>query len=133
MDIFQLFTPKSETFYLSTDSTIRQALEKFDFHKFTVVPLIDKDGKYVTSVSEGDILRYIKNHADFDVKKAENTLVSDIEKYRPYKALDMRTKAEDVLSLALEQNFIPLVDDRNCYIGIIKRKEILKFFYNKRR
>ena len=32
---------------------------------------------------------------------------------------------EEVYVLALEQNFVPLVDDRDFYIGIIKRKDVL--------
>ena len=57
MNIFEsnFFTPKSETFFLTEDTTIRQALEKFDFHKFSVVPLIRADGTYLTTVSEGDM------------------------------------------------------------------------------
>lgn len=131
MDVFRFFTPKSETFYLSADSTIRQALEKFDYHKFTVVPLIDNDGRYVSTVSEGDILRFIKNEANFDLELAEHTLLTNIEKYRPYKAINSRAGFEEVMKLALEQNFVPLVDDRNSFIGIIKRKDILGYLFNK--
>ncbi len=131
MNIFDFFTPKALTYYLFDDSTIRQALEKFDKHKFSVIPLIDRQGKYITSVSEGDILRYIKNDAAFDIKKAEHIFVRDIEKYRSYQALDLRVSMERVIELALEQNFIPLVDDKNAYIGILKRKAILEYLYKK--
>lgn len=132
MNIFQFFTQKSNTYYLYTDCTIRQALEKFDVHKFSVVPLIDREGRYVTTVSEGDILRYIKNDADFSIKDAENTLVADISKYRPYKALDLRVPIKTVLLLSLEQNFIPLVDDRGMYMGILKRRAIIEYLYSEK-
>ena len=49
--IFTFITLKKDTHYLESDSTIRQVLEKFDFHKFSVVPLLDATGKYVTSIS----------------------------------------------------------------------------------
>ncbi len=71
MNIITLLTPKEDTFYLDSRSTIRQALEKYDYHKFTVVPLIDKEGHYITTLSEGDILRYIKNNSNFDLEIAE--------------------------------------------------------------
>ena len=61
MNIYDFFLPKSKTFYLEDNATIRQALEKFDYHKFSVVPVIDQDGKFITTISEGDILRFIKN------------------------------------------------------------------------
>lgn len=125
MNIISLLTPKEETFYLDSNSTIRQVLEKFDYHKFSVVPLIDKEGHYITTLSEGDILRFIKNSYDFDIKMAET--VGEVEKYRPYRALDISSTFVDVISLLVEQNFIPIIDDRGMYIGIIKRKGIIEY------
>lgn len=130
MNVFEVLTPKMSTFYLDTKTTIRQALEKFDVHKFSVVPIIDDDGNYVTTISEGDILRFIKNSCDFNIDKAESTLVLDIEHYRPYRALSQTATSQQMFELITSQNFIPVVDDRNKYIGIIKRKEILKRLLN---
>ena len=62
-NILAFLTPKSETLYLSNVSTIRQILESFDYYKYSVVPLLDEEGRYITTISEGDILRYIKNDA----------------------------------------------------------------------
>ena len=123
--IIQLLTPKKVTHFILNTSTIRQALEKFDAHKFSVVPLLDKDGHYVGTLSEGDILRFIKNNAHFDISIAENVTVDSIEHYRPYKCLKVDATIEEVYALALDQNFVPLVDDRDFYIGIIKRKDVL--------
>ncbi len=128
-DILEFLTPKIDTFYIRADSTIRQVLEKFDFHKFSVVSMIDGEGKYVSSVSEGDILRYVKNHAGFDISVAENTLIAQIERYRPYKAVDLRTSMDEVFKIILDQNFVPVVDDRGVYSGIIKRKTVLEYLY----
>lgn len=129
MNIITLLTPKENTFYLDSHSTIRQVLEKLDYHKFTSVPLIDKKGHYVSTLSEGDILRHIKNNCSFDIEVAESCTVDKVEIYRPYKALGINSSIQEVLKLALEQNFIPMVDDRGMYIGIIQRKGIIKYFY----
>ena len=126
-NILAFLTPKSETLYLDSDSTIRQTLESFDYYKYSVVPLLDEEGKYITTISEGDILRYIKNDAYFDIRIAESVKVEQIEKYRPYKALTIFSIAEEVIKLSLEQNFIPIIDGRGVYIGIIKRKSIIDF------
>lgn len=128
--IVSLITPKKSTFYIEKDSTVRQALEKFDAHKFSVVPMIDGNGEYIGTLSEGDILRYIKNHHYFDVKVSENTRIDQIEHYRPYKALGINATMMDVYKLSLSQNFVPLIDDKNHFIGIIKRSAILKYFVN---
>ena len=124
--IISLLTPKKLTFYLDENSTIRQALEKFDVHKFSVVPIINKEGKYCGTLSEGDILRFIKNVANFNMKIAENVLIKDIDHYRPYQALRIDALILEVFTLSLEQNFIPIIDDNDIYIGIIKRKEVLR-------
>ena len=125
--LISLITPKKQTAFMSSDSTVRQALERFDVHKFTIVPLVDSDGHYCGTLSEGDLLRFMKNEVDFDIKKAEHVKVSEIEHYRPYKALGVEALMVEVFSLSLDQNFIPLVDDNNIYIGIIKRREIIKY------
>jgi len=125
MNVFGLLTPKKGTYYLIKNNTIRQALEKFDAHKFSVVPVLNEDGDYITSLSEGDILRYIKNVCNFDIKIAEQTCIMDIEKYRPYKELNCNGTEDEMYNLILSQNFIPIVDDRNKFIGIIKRKDVL--------
>ncbi len=126
-NIISLLTPKSSTFYMEFDSTVRQALEKFDAHKFSVYPLVDELGKYQGSVSEGDLLRFIKNQNNFNLKLAENFKVKDVDKYRPYRSVTIEATMEEVLNLSLEQNFIPVVDDNNTFIGIIKRREVITY------
>lgn len=122
-------TPKNQTYFLDPKSTIRQALEKFDNYKFSVVPIVDEEGKFVGTVSEGDILRYIKNNCDFDIEKAETKRIVDIEKYRPYNACDINAPFIEILKLSLDQNFIPMVDDRGMYIGIIRRSSLINLLY----
>lgn len=130
MNIFSFLTLKSEISYLYSDSTIRQALEKMDCHKYNVIPVITRDGDYVGTLSEGDLLRYIKNDCNFDIIKGENTRIDSIEKYRSYKKLSITSSGEDLLTLLKDQNFIPIVDDRNKFIGILKRKTILEYASN---
>lgn len=129
MNIFNFLTLKHDTFYLDYKCTIRQALEKFDHYKFTTIPLIDKDGKYITTISIGDILRYIKNVSKFDADASETVTLNKVEKYHPYKYLNSSSSLKEIYTLALEQNFIPIVDDRKMFIGIIKRKDILRSIY----
>lgn len=131
MNLFNFFTPKAETYYLEPDSTIRQALEKFDRYKFTVLPMVDGEGIYISTISEGDILRYIKNTAGFDIAAAEGVRISEIERYRSYLPCTSDISMDDLIQLAMKQNFIPIVDDRGAYIGIVKRKAVLNMLYNK--
>ena len=132
MNLFNFFTPKDETFYLQSNSTVRQALEKFDAHKFSVVSLVDENGKFVGTISQGDILRFIKNVFNFDISKAESIKITEVEKYRPYKAINVESSIDEAIVLALDQNFVPIIDDRGIYIGILKRKTILEYLLVKK-
>ena len=51
------------------------------------------------------------------------------------KLIDIYTKTNQVRYFGdseyqniISQNFIPIVDDRNIFIGIVKRKEIIKYY-----
>lgn len=129
--IISLLTPKKITYFISEDSTIRQALELFDVHKFSVVPLVDELGHYKGTLSEGDLLRFMKNFANFNLAIAENVLVKEIDHYRPYSFVRVDALISEVFALSLEQNFIPVVDDKDIYIGIIKRRDIIKYLSEK--
>ena len=127
--IISLLTPKKITFYILNTSTIRQALEKFDAHKFTIVPILDKNGKYRGTISQGDMLRFIKQKGSFNLEEAESISIKEIERYRSYRSLKIDAEFVEVLALSQEQNFIPIVDDSDTYIGIIKRSDIIKYLY----
>ena len=60
MNILFFLTPKNEVAYVENDDTLRQVLEKIEYHKYTAIPMLNKNGKYVGTVTEGDLLRYIK-------------------------------------------------------------------------
>ena len=130
--LFTFLTPKAQTFYLDHKSTIRQVLEKLDSHKFSVVPLVDENGKFISTISEGDILRYIKNKNNFNLLAAETETIANIDKYRPYEPFEISMDIHKLFKLSLEQNFVPVVDDRGIYIGIVKRKSIINYLYNQK-
>jgi len=124
-NVFTILTPKSQTQHILDHFTIRQALEKFDVHKFTVVPVLDSEGNYINTISEGDLLRFIKNDCNFDIHHAETKRINEVGRYRPYVALDNTCEFDDLVALSLSQNFIPIIDDRKKFIGIVKRSKII--------
>ena len=52
MNIAFLLQPKSDTAFLYDDFTLRQGLEKMRHHGYTAIPVIDREGKYITTISE---------------------------------------------------------------------------------
>lgn len=124
-NVLFFLTPKNEIDYVYDDDTVRQIMEKMQIHHYGVIPVIRHDGTYVSTISEGDILRFIYE-CDFDKEIAENKHYEDITLSRAYKSLDVEANIGQILELLQEQNFLPIVDDRNIFIGIVKRKDLIK-------
>ena len=129
--IMSIFTPKKMTAFLNENSTVRQAIELFDVHKYAVIPLVDDEGHFVGTLSEGDLLCFLKNKANYDIKATEKVLIKEMERYREYRSLEVNSLWNEFFVLSLDQNFIPVTDDKGVYIGIVKRREIIKFLSNK--
>ena len=126
MNIFTYLTPKNNTYYIIDNISVRQAIEKFDFYKFSVVPVIDENGKYINSISEGDLLCFIKNNNPISLKDLEKIPLFEVPRYRTYECLSISSTFDEILNLSLNQNFIPIIDDRGMFTGIIKGKDIIK-------
>lgn len=129
--IMSIFTPKKMTAFLNENATVRQAIELFDVHKYSVIPLVDNDGRFVGTLSEGDLLCFLKNRVKYDIKASEKVSVKDMERYRQYHSLEVSSMWSEFFVLSLDQNFIPVTDDKGIYIGIVKRREIIKFLSDK--
>lgn len=127
MNIAFFLTPKSELVIVEESMTIRQAMEKMEHHRYTAIPVIDRQGKYVDTLSEGDILWHLKGKEGVMFKDTEKETVSDIKKYRKAKAVEINANIESLFELAAVQSFVPVVDDQNVFIGIIKRGDILQY------
>ncbi|MDF2548582.1 MAG: hypothetical protein K0R93_3480 [Anaerosolibacter sp.] len=127
MNIAFFLTPKSEVIYELPGSTMRQALERMEYHRYTAVPLIDEDGRYVGTLTEGDMLWKLKGMSDFSLKEANKILIKDIPKRIINKPVSINANIEDLLTLAENQNFVPVIDDQGVFIGIIKRSDIIQY------
>ncbi|MBQ6633493.1 MAG: CBS domain-containing protein [Ruminococcus sp.] len=127
MNILQLLKPKATIEYLFSDSTARQALEKMKHHGFTAVPVIDRDGKFVKTLAEGDFLWFMLNSGITDMRELERYDVGQITKRVDMKPVYVSSTIEDLILLSMDQNFVPVIDDREVFIGIVTRKDILDY------
>ncbi|QAT40741.1 CBS domain-containing protein [Clostridium sp. JN-9] len=129
MNIAFFLTPKNDVAFENVNSTMRQALEKMDFHKYTAIPIIDDEGKYVGTLTEGDLLRKLKNTPNLNFNNTNKIIINDIPRRMHNKAVFINADIEDLISLSINQNFVPVVDDNNVFIGIIKRSDIINYCY----
>ena len=129
MNILFFLTPKSDVAYIFENETLRQTLEKMEHRKFSCIPILNPDGKYVGTISEGDLLWGMKTLNVPGLKEAESISIMAIPRRATYKAVYADSDMEDLLDKAINQNYVPVVDDQGYFIGIITRKEIIKYCY----
>lgn len=120
-------TPKSKIKIIDETMSIRQVLEIFEHYRYQVIPLLSKDGKYLHSISEGDLLHYLKNNLKFDIKEYENHNINEVPIYRDYVAINVREELPYLFYKLKDQNYVPVIDDKGSFIGIITRKSILEY------
>lgn len=128
MNIAFFLIPKDKVVYLPLTCTMRQALEKMEYHRYTAVPIIDEHGKYAGTLTEGDLLWKMKNTPDLTFTGTERIMIKDIPWRMTNTPVRIDSEMEDLLSLAVAQNFIPVVDDDEVFIGIIRRREIIEHY-----
>ena len=135
MNIASFLLPKDEVAYLRDDMTLRQGLEKLRRSGFTAIPVIDVEDRYVGVVGEGDFLWNIldqnQNLEDIKLKKLEYMTVRDFLQNGKVKPARIDTAMENLLERAKSQNFVPVIDDRSVFIGIVTRGDIIKYFVDK--
>lgn len=127
MNILLFLTPKKDVAYLFDDYTLRQALEKMEYHRYTSIPIISRNGNYIGTLTEGDILWHIKNHHSLNIQSAENDKMIRIARHHDNQAVSANCELTDVFEAAMKQNFIPVVDDSGIFIGIITRRNIFNY------
>lgn len=126
MNVITLLMPKTQVAYLEEDDSIRQGLEKMRAHKYTAIPVLSKDGHYRGTVSEGDFLWNILDRKNNSLREQEMLSIKEVlrENFNP--AVKIGVSMEDLLERAMQQNFVPVVDDRDFFIGIVTRQNIIR-------
>ena len=126
MNIAYFLLPKSRVAYLYDDYTFRQGLEKMRHHGYTAIPVITRDGRYAGTVSEGDFLWQLLNEVPEErkvcsMKDLEQLRIRDILQKDTYPPVRITVSMEEMLNSAMNQNFIPVVDDLGNFNGIVTR------------
>ena len=136
MNIAFFITPKSNVTYLYDDYTVRQCLEKMRFHGYSAIPVINRQGLYVGTISEGDLLwRLIGGDKEdqhvIDLKGTEEIHISDVLRLDRTPPARITATDEELLAKAMDQNFIPVIDDEDVFIGIVTRRTVMRYFADK--
>lgn len=131
MNILFFLTPKSDVAYINEEDTLRQALEKMEQHRYSALPIIARNGRYVGTLTEGDLLWGIKNKYDLSLKDAERIRIMEIPRHSDNQPVLVNANMENLLDKILNQNFVPVLDDQKSFIGIVTRKDVIRYLRSK--
>lgn len=127
MNILFYLTPKANCELLYDDESIREALERLELSGFSALPIVNKEnGLYMGTLTEGDLLWAMKNLCNMDLKEAETHNIMEIAHSRDNTPVSISTEGNELMKKVLVQNFVPVVDDRDNFIGIVTRRSILR-------
>ena len=126
-NILFFLTPKAMCVYLYDDFTIRQALEKMESAGYAALPILNKRGEYRGTLTEGDLMWAIKNMCYMDMRQAEAHRIMEVSRRKDNIPVRVTTTMHDLISRASTQNFVPVVDDKDAFIGIVPRSAIIKY------
>jgi CBS-domain-containing membrane protein len=127
MNIAFFLLPKIEVVCLTQQYTLRQTLEKLEHHRYTAVPILDEEGSYIGTVTEGDLLWFFKNNEELSFENAHRYQLSELILNKSHKTVRIDSNMEDLIRLAKVQNFVPVVDDMDKFIGIVRRSDIIEY------
>jgi CBS-domain-containing membrane protein len=128
MEISSFLLPKEQVAFIASSISMLEAMEQLEQHYYSAIPIIDDEGKYVGTLSEGDLLWKLKNTADLSFENMREITVSEIQRHVHNESVEIHAQMEDMLTLAADQNFVPVVDDAGVFLGIIRRKDIIEYY-----
>lgn len=129
MNILFFLTPKINVEYIYDDFSLRQTIEKMEHHKYTAIPILSRNGKYIGTITEGDILRVIKDKYSLNLQEAEDYPIRQVPRRWHNNPVNINCNIEDLFMTAMRQNFVPVADDEGKFIGLITRKDILDYCF----
>ena len=126
-NILFFLTPKAMCDFVYDDYTIRQALEKMESAGYAALPILNKRGEYRGTLTEGDLLWALKNMCYMDMRQAEARRIMEISRRKDNIPVRVTTSMYDLVQRASTQNYVPVVDDKDAFIGIVTRSAIIKY------
>lgn len=127
MNILFFLRPKAELAFIYDYHTVRQAMDIMERYKYSSIPILNRNGKYVGTITEGDLLWGLKKQNILSQKQAEDLAVMKIERRHDYLPVSIGADMESLVRRAMEQNFVPVEDDENFFIGIVTRRDIIGY------
>ena len=131
MNILFFLTPKSDVAFIYSDANLREAIDLMEAHRYSALPILTKQGRYAGTLTEGDLLWHLKATGFRELTEMEDIPMTKIRRYWHNEPVNIDCKIEDLITTSMNQNFVPVIDDKNIFIGIVTRRDIIQYCYEK--
>lgn len=121
MNVPMLLTPKINVTYLMAGGNILEGLEKILESGYNSVPVLCDDGRYFGTIGCRELLEYC---CEGDGSAA---YISELVSSSHNPAVCIDADIYELMERLMDSNFVPVVDDRDCFVGIVTRKSILTY------
>ena len=116
--------PKVEVSYLTESCPVQKAIDDMLHSGFTAIPVVDAKGKYAGTITEGDFLRLVLHYPK---ETLEQLTVGQVELRVHHRSVSIDARMEDMVDLVTAQNFVPVVDGRGIFCGIVTRRDVITY------
>lgn len=130
MNVAFFLIPKSEVIWLPMRATLARAIHQLGQSGYTALPLLDDDECYAGTLTEGDLLRELLRTREPSPSSTERVMLAQVPIRTNVRPVGIDAQMEELFNRAIEQNFVPVTDSRNVFVGIVRRREILEFCAN---
>ena len=127
LDITAFLTPKSQVVWVSANGSVEQALERMKPNGFAAVPILDDDGGYVGTLSTSDLIWFLLRAGGAWQELARASSLLTVPRRRSGWVARIDTSLSALIEATLEQSFVPVVDDRGVFIGIVRRRPVIEY------
>ncbi|MBP0969303.1 MAG: CBS domain-containing protein [Oscillospiraceae bacterium] len=137
MNIAYFLTPAQNVISLYDDNTMRKGLDTMRSSGYTSMPVTTRDNIYVGVVSVADFLWYLvpdsaDDRGNVNIGSFDGGHVRDIMDCKSNPAVSITASAEELMERILSHNFVPVVDGRGSFVGIVTRRNIMKYYQENR-
>ena len=127
MNALNFLKHKSDVTFVYEDHSGKRAMDEFRISGFTALPILTRDGHYAGTISEGDFLRFLLRYDLIDMAETEQLEVRELPRRSDNRPIMVDARMEDLMEIAVQQNFVPMVDGRGIFMGIVTRSDILGY------
>jgi len=128
MQISSFLFPKDKVAFITSSMSMKEAMDHLEQSHYSAIPIIDGEGKYIGTLSEGDLLWKLKNTTGLHFDNMHEFSITDIKKRSRNECVSINAQMDDMLALAADQNFVPVVNNDRVFLGIIRRKDIIEYY-----